>query len=719
MKTGKDSKTVADILDRFFSARTLAIVGASSDPAKLGGRAIRHNQQLGYTGRLLPVNPSVSMVQGLPALACIEDLPDDVDCAVVALPAAGVEKAIDDLARKGVPLAVILSSGFAEHSPAGAAVQARLVARAHEAGMRLVGPNSMGGMSFVNAMSATFTSVSEHEGRDFPAVGTVSIASQSGFIGSHLMGVLRDRGLGIAKWLATGNQADIDLSDCIAHYARDEVTRVIVVYLEGTGRADALRAAFDLARERGKPVVALKAGRSDLGARAIASHTAALVGDAEVYDAVFRRHGVIGVSSLDELADVVAALDTGRAIDGPRLGVATVSGGFGILISDAASQFGFELPELAPVLQARVREAYPLATTRNPIDMGSLVHFDEAVAALQDHGQDPAYDALAFAAGHFGLVPRLAEQLYDYVTTARNRDPGRFIVVVACLSESWRRKFQQLGVFVCEDPARAVRALAAVASANKSAPAKPVFEIPDFGSAPVEHLAGLERQDERGARDLLRAIGVPVVEDRLATSGAEAMAAAQHIGGRVVLKVVSTDIAHKSDIGGVRLNVDPSEAGVVFDDMLRAVRQRAPGARLDGVIVSPMITGGVETIVGVKHDAVFGPVLMFGLGGVFVEVFHDTAIEIAPFDRTVAHALIRTIKGYPLLSGVRGSPPADLEALADVLCRISVFAATHAGQFESLEINPLLVRPNGVLALDALITSPKAADHPMPADAMN
>jgi acyl-CoA synthetase (NDP forming) len=351
--------------------------------------------------------------------------------------------------------------------------------------------------------------------------------------------------------------------------------------------------------------------------------------------------------------------------------------------------------------------------------MGSLVHFDEAVAALQDHGQDPAYDALAFAAGHFGLVPRLAEQLYDYVTTARNRDPGRFIVVVACLSESWRRKFQQLGVFVCEDPARAVRALAAVASANKSAPAKPVFEIPDFGSAPVEHLAGLERQDERGARDLLRAIGVPVVEDRLATSGAEAMAAAQHIGGRVVLKVVSTDIAHKSDIGGVRLNVDPSEAGVVFDDMLRAVRQRAPGARLDGVIVSPMITGGVETIVGVKHDAVFGPVLMFGLGGVFVEVFHDTAIEIAPFDRTVAHALIRTIKGYPLLSGVRGSPPADLEALADVLCRISVFAATHAGQFESLEINPLLVRPNGVLALDALITSPKAADHPMPADAMN
>lgn len=715
MKTGSDSKTVVDILDRFFSARTLAIVGASSDPTKLGGRAIRHNQQLGYTGRLLPVNPSVPMVQGLPALASIDDLPDDVDCAVVALPAAGVEKAIDDLARKGVPLAVILSSGFAEHSPAGAAVQARLVARAREAGMRLVGPNSMGGMSFVNAMSATFTSISEHEGRDFPEVGTVSIASQSGFIGSHLMGVLRDRGLGIAKWLATGNQADIDLADCIAHYARDEATRVIVVYLEGTDRADALRAAFDLARERGKPIVALKAGRSDLGARAIASHTAALVGDAEVYDAVFRRHGVIGVSSLDELADVVAALDTGRAIEGPRLGVATVSGGFGILISDAAAQHGFELPELAPTLQARVSEAYPLATTRNPVDMGSLVRFDTAVAALQDD----SYDALAFAAGHFGLVPRLAEQLYGYVTTARNREPGRFIAVVACLSEAWRRKFQQLGVFVCEDPARAVRALAAVASAHKPVAVNAVPDFPGISFAQGETLEGLEHQDERGARNLLRAIGVPVVEDRLATSGAEAKAAALHIGGRVVLKVVSPDIAHKSDIGGVRLDVAPSAADVVFDDMLRAVRQHAPGARIDGVIVSPMITGGVETIVGVKHDAVFGPVVMFGLGGVFVEVFHDTAIEIAPFDRATAHALIRAIKGYPLLAGVRGSAPANLEALSDVLCRISVFAATHAGRFESLEINPLLVRPDGVLALDALIACTNAAGQPMPAEATN
>ena len=690
---------MTDILDRFFSARALAIVGASSDPAKLGGRAIRHNQQLGYTGRLLPVNPSVPMVQGLPALAAIEDLPDDVDCAVVALPAAGVEKAIDDLARKGVPLAVILSSGFAEHSAAGAAVQARLVARAREAGMRLVGPNSMGGMSFVNAMSATFTSISEHEGRDFPVVGTVSIASQSGFIGSHLMGVLRDRGLGIAKWLATGNQADIDLSDCIAHYARDEATRVIVVYLEGTDRADALRAAFELARERGKPVVALKAGRSDLGARAIASHTAALVGDAEVYDAVFRRHGVIGVSSLEELADVVAALDTGRAIEGPRLGVATVSGGFGILISDAAAQHGFELPELAPALQARVKEAYPLATTRNPVDMGSLVHFDTAVAALQDHG----YDALAFAAGHFGLVPRLAEQLYGYVTAARAREPQRFIAVVACLSETWRRKFQQLGVFVCEDPARAVRALAAIASVSRPMATNAVPDFPTIGLT-GEIMAGLERRDERGARDLLRAIGVPVVEDSLVTSGAEAIAAAQRIGGRVALKIVSPDIAHKSDIGGVRLDVDPSQADAVFDDMLRTVRQRAPGARLDGVIVSPMMTGGVETIVGVKRDAVFGPVILFGLGGVLVEVFHDTAIELAPFDCTAAHALMRAIKGYRLLLGVRGSPPADLGALADVLCRISVFAATHADRFESLEINPLLVRPDGVLALDALIT---------------
>lgn len=686
---------MTDILEKFFNARVLAVVGASADPAKLGGRLVRQNRQLNFAGRLIPVNAHATDVQGYAAMARVEDLPDNVDCAVVALPAAAVEAAVRSLSVKRVPLVVILSSGFAEHSLEGAAAQARILKQARTSGMRIVGPNSMGGLSIENAMSATFTSINEHEGRTFPPLGSVSIASQSGFVGSHMLGVLRDRGLGIAKWLATGNQPDIDIADVIAHYARDRITRTIVAYLEGAGRADALRQAFDLARQHGKHVVVLKAGRSELGARAVASHTSALVGNADIFDAILRRHGVIGVATLDELADVVSALDTGRKIGGSALGVATVSGGFGILISDAAEEHGFELPELAPHLQADVRKAHALATTRNPVDMGSLVHFESAIAALHTQG----YDALVIAAGHFGLVARQAEQLAGLLMAARVREPDRFIALVANLTEPWRRHFQQMGVFVCEDPARVVRALAAVRSA-----AIAVLQQDSIPDVPhVEPLALLAGGGEFAARNLLRAIGIPVVDDILVHGAGEAEAAARTFGNLVVLKVVSPDVPHKSEAGGVRLGVSPAQAAGVYDDIIRRVSEYAPAAHITGVLVSPMIEGGIETIIGLKRDAIFGPVVMFGLGGVFAEIFRDTAVEVAPFGILTAHAMIRATKGYQLLKGARGRPSADVDALAGILSRLSVFACEHADTITEMEINPLLALPGSALALDALV----------------
>ncbi|MDB5532456.1 MAG: hypothetical protein JWO28_771, partial [Hyphomicrobiales bacterium] len=686
-----------DILDKFFHARSLAIVGASTDPNKLGGRPIRQNLQLGFAGRLLPVNPSSPEVQGVPAFASIEALPDDVDCAVIALPYAGVEAAVDALARKHVPLAIVLSSGFAEYSDEGLATQQRIVARAHEAGMRLIGPNSMGGISFESRMSATFTSINEHENRAFPQLGGISIASQSGFVGSHLMGLMRDRGLGVAKWLATGNQADVDLADCIAHYARDEVTKIIAVYLEGAGRADALREAFDLARAAGKPVVALKAGRTELGARAVASHTASLVGGAEAYEAIFHRHGVVGAASLDELIDVVAALDTGRAPKGPHLGVGTVSGGFGILISDAAAENGFDIPELSPERQARVRKAYPLASTRNPVDMGSLARFEHAVEALLEED----YDSVLLVAGHFGLLADQIAGLRDHLAKFRVRYPGSFIGLVATLTDHWRREFQQLGVFTCDDPARAVRAMGLVRGVAARGRSDVPDKLPHVADFDVSGL--MERGDERAARAVMRAIGVPVVEDELAVNASGAVALAQRMGGRLVFKIASPDILHKSDIGGVRLGVTEADAEDAFEQIMSRARAAHPQARIDGVIVSPMIEGGIETIVGVKRDEVFGPIVMFGLGGVFVEVFRDTAVAVAPFGRETALEMIRSVKSYPLLAGARGRPAADIDALADALARISVFARRNEHLVDSIDVNPLLALPDGVVALDALV----------------
>jgi len=297
---------------------------------------------------------------------------------------------------------------FAEASEEGRLSQERMLARARAAGMRLIGPNSMGGISFEHRISATFTAINMHTGRNWPPLGAISIASQSGFVGSHLMALLRDRGLGVAKWLATGNQADIDLADCIENLANDSITKIIVLYLEGAGRPDALRRSFDLAREKGKPIVALKAGRTEAGARAVASHTASMLGGAAAFEAVFRRHGVHEAQGVDELVDVVAALDTGRTPRGRTLGVCTVSGGIGILIADEASRRGFELPELAGRRQQILRSKYPLVTTRNPVDVGTFVPFIDATEQLLGDN----YGALALAFGHFGLMEDRMDDLH-------------------------------------------------------------------------------------------------------------------------------------------------------------------------------------------------------------------------------------------------------------------------------------------------------------------
>ena len=688
------------ILDRFFHAGSIAIVGASSDPEKLGGRPLRQCLELGFAGRVYPVNPTASEIQGLPSHASIADLPEGIDCALIALPAKGVEAAVDACAKKGFPLAIVLSSGFAEASEAGREAQARILARAKESGMRLVGPNSMGGIGFENRISATFTAVNMHEGKGWPPLGSISIASQSGFVGSHLMAMFRDRGLGVAKWLATGNQADIDLADCVENFANDDITRTIVVYLEGAGRPDALRRAFDLAREKGKPVVALKAGRTETGARAVASHTASLIGGDEAFAAMCRRHGVLEAAGVDDLVDIAAALDTGRAPRGSGVGVVTVSGGFGILIADAAARNGFDLPEMDAERQRAMRGVYPLATTRNPVDVGSFAPFNAATELVL---AEP-YGAVVLAIGHFGLMADRMAGFHKSLSGFREARPGTFIALVASLNEHWRRAFQQIGLFVCDDPARAVKAMAAVRWVAEQRVARVDDDPP---AAPRMDRATIESGgDERGARNILRAIGAPVVDDELARSADEAAAAANKAGRAVAMKIVSPDIAHKSDIGGVALGVDGGDAArAAFDSIMNNARKAAPGARVEGVMVSPMVAGGVETIVGVKRDPVFGPVVVFGLGGVFVEALGDTVCEIAPFGRRTALEMIKSIRGYPLLAGARGKPAMDIEALADVLARVSAFAHAHGGEIESLEINPLLALPKGAMALDALVVA--------------
>jgi len=697
---------VSDILDKFFYPRGILFVGASSDPRKLGGRPVDQTLRLGFAGNIYPVNPGSAEVQGLKAYASVADAPDDVDLAVIAVPARGVEAAVAACADKGVPLAAILSAGFAERDEEGRQAQERILELARKAGMRLIGPNSMGGMSFETRFSATFTSIGDHTGKDWPPFGPVSVASQSGFVGSHLMAVLRDRGLGVAKWAATGNQADIDVADVIDHMARDTVSRIIVVYLEGTTKPDLLRAALARARAKGKPVIVLKAGRSDLGAQAVAAHTASLVGGYEVYAAVFRQAGAILAGSIAELIELTAAFAGGRQPAGSDMGIVTGSGGLGILAADEAARRGFALPALPTAGGERIRAVNPLATVRNPVDMGSLVGFDVCVEALAESG---LYDVNVMAIGHFGQLDESMVRLHRDVSRIVAACPNQYFCLVGRMSEHWVRQFQNIGVYVSEE---LVAAIGAIAKVRDTAAAVEV------GAAPV---AGEKRQPppqlelsayaggEAAAKRLAEAIGIAVTADILASDAEAAVVAAAGIGGAVVLKISSPDIAHKSDAGGVRVGVEGAEAvRAAFAEICANASAFAPNARIEGVLVSPMVRGGTEVILGVRSDPAFGAAVMLGLGGVFVEIFGDTALRVPPFDRAQALAMIRELKAWPLLAGARGRPLADVDALADALVRLGAFAQQYGRDLEAFEINPLIVLPQGqgAIAVDALLTLP-------------
>jgi acyl-CoA synthetase (NDP forming) len=690
---------VTDILDTFFYPRGIVFVGASSDPVKLGGRPVDQTKRLGYKGNVYPVNPGSPDVQGFKSYASVAETPDDADLAVVAVPAKAVEAAVQACADKGLPLAVILSAGFAEKDAEGEAAQERIVEIAQKAGMRLIGPNSMGGMSFETGFSATFTGIGDHTGKDWPKLGHISIASQSGFVGSHLMAALRDRGLGVAKWVATGNQADIDISECIAHLAVDKITKVIVTYIEGTKKPAQLRAAVELARANGKPVIALKAGRTDFGATAVASHTASLVGGYDVYETVLQQAGVYPARGVGELVDVTCAFATGRMPRGNTLGIGTGSGGFGIMASDDASDFGFTLPELQQEGKDQVLAANPLSTVRNPVDVGSLVPFGPMIDALSRIGK---YDSIVLTIGHFGLLEHDMPKLLGQVEKAMQAQPEQFFCIVGDLSESWREKFQDIGVFYSPDLPGAMRAVAAV----RDYAAGPAGNNADAPPPPEDIRLAEYSGGEFAAKKLAERIGIPTTADVQAADANAAVAAAAAMNGPVVLKIASADIAHKSEAGGVKVNISGESAiREAFSQIMASAKAYAPNARIDGVLVSPMISGGTEVILGVKRDPVFGAAVMIGLGGIFVEIFGDTSLRVPPFGIDTARKMIRELKAFPLLDGARGRKRADVEALAQALVRLGAFADAYGEQFESFEINPLIVLPEGqgVVAVDALL----------------
>lgn len=690
-------------LDALFEPRSIAIFGASDDVTKIGGRPLQFLQKYGYAGGIYPINRKAGLVQSLRAYASLAELPEVPELAVIAVPPAGVLDAVQDCARRGVKAAVILSAGFSEMGEEGSRLQARIGEVARATGMRIVGPNCLGAIGVPDKSIATFSVALESS---FPAAGSVGIVSQSGNLGSFTLRLAGERGLGVSRMLTTGNECDVDIADAIASLAADPGTSVILCCMETCRDGAKLMQAMAMAREAGKPLVVLKVGVSEAGSAAAASHTGALAGSDAVFDAVLRQGGALRVPSIELLLEVGHALSVvgpARVPGGRRVAVLTASGGFGVLLADAASAQGLALPRLAAQTQERILSVVPFAAPSNPVDMTAQVSSRPEVLAqmLGAVARDDSCDALILQSANAFHVPRLRGVFLEALAQVRKDHPARLILLCARAPDDVRTRLNAMGFPVVEGIDAACATLAALLRFGARDPARAA--APAIARVP---LAAEAFATEASAKAVLAEAGLPVPREAIAHSLGEALAAARAMGFPLVLKIVSPDIAHKTEVGGVFVGVR-SEAQLreEYEQLLARVALKAPGARIAGVLVAQMVQGGVELILGARKDPVFGPMVMVGLGGIFAEIFKDVALQPAPVDEAQATAMLQSLKAFPLLDGARGRPKADVQAAAKAIAALSRFAVRHADSVCEIDINPLVVleQGRGAHALDALL----------------
>lgn len=698
-------------LDPLFKPRSIAVLGASADESRIGGRPLRYLLEAGYRGRIYPVNPRHKIIQGLPAYAHVSEIGQPVDLAIVALASPLVVDAVRDCAEYGVRACVIFSAGFAEVDSEGAQRQEEITRIARETGLRVLGPNCLGVMNVNEGVMATF-SASIESGRAIH--GRIGFVSQSGAFGSHCFAAARQRNLGFSCWVTTGNESDVDFADCLAYLAQDGGTDVIVAYMEGCRDGAKLAAALDLADRNGKPVVLMKVGSSAAGAVAAASHTASLVGSDSAFDAVFRRFNVHRAQTIAELLDVTEACVGGVFPSNDRVGLLTVSGGVGILMADAAEQAGLDVTPLPDQAQKHLLGLWPYAGVNNPVDTtAQTINQPELLGQfVETMLEEGGYGSVVAFLTHVGLAPAVIERFRGPLVEAKRRFNDRLIIVSMLCTPDVRQQFRDDGFVVVEDPSAAVQVAAALtklrlgSEASRARRPSPTIheQIPPLPPAKTA-------VSEHTAKQLLAKAGIPTLQEHVVHSRKAALEAANLVGRPVVLKVASAKAQHKSDVGGVLVNLrtdDQIQDG--FDRLTEVAAQFWPGAELDGVLVAPFIAGGIETIIGFHRDATFGPIVMFGFGGVQVEVWNDVTFSLPPLTREDALEMITHVRGRPLLTGLRGADPSDVDALADAISVLSRVALTW-DDVQSVEINPLLVLPKGqgVVALDALVITGESA----------
>ncbi len=668
---------MAASLEPLFRPERIAVIGASANPEKMGFQIFRNIRDAGFAGEIIPVNPKGEEILGRASVRSVENLPAGVDLAVVIIPAKIVPGTILQLGERNVRAAIVISGGFAESGEDGAALQEELARNAARCGIRLVGPNCQGVNYPYHNVCASWPLITKR--------GEIAIASQSGTVGAALSDWASEDGIGFSAFVSMGNRADVDEADLIDFFAGDPNTKVVALYIEGVKDAGKFLAAVRNCR---KPIVIFKAGRTERGRKAAESHTRSLAGSDAVYDGVFRQFGVHRASTLEELYDFAKALAYLPAPAGPRMLIVTSSGGAAIIATDVAEEEGFSVSPLPPALAERLREILPsYCIVGNPLDLTG------------DTDAERYRKVLAAADGHYDVVMSIFGDPIPGATAVVR--PGRCDLVAylggAEVERAERRLLHEKKIAVFPTPERAVRALACHARVDRA-------RFPresDRPQIPPPAPGGGQGLSPAESMDLLARNGFPVVPFQRAGTAEEAVAAARQIGFPVAVKMNSLDVTHKSDVGGVVLGV-PGEADVrkAFHAIGEIVSRL--GARDGGVLVSAMAPPGQEVVVGVARDLQFGHAVMFGLGGVLVEVLRDVAFRIVPLSEEDAAEMIAEIRGARVLRGVRGGKPADVAALGRLLVQVSDLVL-KCPEVEELDLNPVIVHEHGLRIVDARV----------------
>jgi acyl-CoA synthetase (NDP forming) len=697
----------------FFKPRTIAIVGASNNPQAISGKPIPYLNKHGFQGEIYPVNPKYEKVQGITCYPNLASIPEVPDVAMLVVKAERIFDVVKDCKAKGITHIIIVSSGFAESGSEGAVKQEKLVSYAKESGISMIGPNSQGVVSLVDRTALSFSASLE---RDSLILGDVGFISQSGAFGNSVFSLAQDENIGFAYIACTGNEAGVNTFDLMEWMLKNEKVRVVACYNEGFQSADKFKFLSELSKEKKKPIVWFKSGKTEAGQKAAGSHTGALAGEDAVFDRLIRQYGMLRVNDISELFDTVEVFRGGRFSRGKRVGILSTSGGTGVMLADEFIESGFEVPELPKNVQSELAQVLPsFANTMNPIDVTAqvLARPDMFRLAGEILARHEAVDVICISLTM--VVGEVAEKVTDAIIQLQKITNIPVVVswtINRKRNEAATVKLKENRIPLLQTPVRAAYAAAQLINysqfLNQSEEAaevnKSTGEVPD-------DLFQYEHMTEYTVKQELEKSGLPVTKEVLVQSPDEAILQAGNLGYPVVLKVMSKDIPHKTEVGGVAVGInDAEEMRQIFTQMMQRIKEEKPYAKIDGFLVQEMVQQGVEIIVGATNRPPFGPVVTVGLGGVWVELLKDVTYRQAPFGPGEAMNMLKELEGFQLLQGFRGSQPVNLNSLSELISRFSSLVVSSPN-IEEIEMNPLILTDQGPKIADALCIPFKSANH--------